>query len=163
MGADDATDHDLSGSATVRWTTSASPERVWAVIEDAWTYGAWVVGASRVRSVDDSWPAAGAQLHHSIGVWPVVRDDTTSVLEHDPECLRMVLEARVRPFGTQVVELEVGPGPQGTVVTMREDASGGLAALVPRPVRQAGLRVRNREALHRLCLLAERETRVEEA
>lgn len=160
---DDASAQDLSGAMPVRWTTSASPERVWAVIEDAWTYGSWVVGASRVRSVDAAWPAPGARLHHSVGVWPLVRDDTTSVVEHDPECLRMVLEARVRPYGTQLVEIEVGPGERGTVVTMREDASAGLAALVPRPVRQVGLRIRNREALHRLCLLAERETRHEEA
>lgn len=154
--------HDLSRSAVVRWTTRASPERVWAVIEDGWTYGAWVVGASRVRSVDAAWPAPGARLHHSVGVWPLVRDDTTSVADHDPERMYMLLRARVRPWGTQLVELEVGVGADGTEVTMREDASGGLAVLAPPPARRLALRVRNREALHRLCLLAERETRHEE-
>ena len=162
MGDDAAPTHDWSGAAPVRWTTTAPRERVWSVIEDGWTYAAWVVGASRVRSVDAPWPAEGTQLHHSVGVWPLVRDDRTSVVEVDPAQMRIVLQARVRPFGTQLVEIEVSSQPGGTMVTMREDASGGLAALVPRPVRQAGLIVRNREALRRLCLLAERETHVEE-
>ncbi|WP_068263646.1 SRPBCC family protein [Janibacter limosus] len=162
MGAD-ATTHDLSGSAPVRWTTTAPPERVWSVIEDGWTYAAWVVGASRVRSVDESWPAEGTQLHHSVGVWPLVRNDRTSVVEVDPARMRIVLRARVRPFGTQLVEIDVASQAEGSVVTMREDASGGLAVLAPRPLRQVGLTLRNREALRRLCLLAERETHAEEA
>lgn len=162
MSDDAAMTHDLSGSAAVHWSTTASPERVWSVIEDGWTYAAWVVGASRVRSVDASWPAEGSHLHHSVGVWPLVRDDRTSVVEIDPSRMRIVLRARVRPFGTQLVEIEVARRTEGTMVTMREDASGGLAVLVPRPVRQVGLTARNREALRRLCLLAERETHVEE-
>lgn len=162
MGSTDA-HHDLTGSAPVRRTTSAPPRRVWAVIADGWTYGAWVVGASRVRSVDVSWPDPGSRLHHSVGLWPLVRDDTTSVLESQPEEMRIVLRARVRPYGTQVVELQICEDPEGALVTMREDASGGLAILAPRPLRQAGLVLRNREALHRLCLLAERETRAEGA
>lgn len=163
MGKEAAPTHDWSGATPVRWTTAAPPERVWSVIEDGWTYAAWVVGASRVRSLDESWPAEGAQLHHSVGVWPLVRDDRTSVVEVDPARMRIVLRARVRPFGTQLVEIVVTGRADGSVVTMREDASGGLAVLAPRPLRQAGLTLRNREALRRLCLLAERETHAEEA
>lgn len=158
-----APSHDLTGATPVHQTMTATPERVWSVIADGWTYGSWVVGASRVRSVDATWPAKGARLHHSVGLWPLVRDDSTSVLACDPDARHIVLEARVRPYGTQVVELRVEAAPEGAVVTMREDASRGLAVLAPRLLRQIGLHVRNREALHRLGLLAERETRVEEA
>nr|WP_257909227.1 SRPBCC family protein [Janibacter limosus] len=91
MGDEAAPTHDWSGTAPVRWTTTAPRERVWSVIEDGWTYAAWVVGASRVRSVDESWPAEGTQLHHSVGVWPLVRDDRTSVVEVDPAQMRIVL------------------------------------------------------------------------
>lgn len=158
MDTESAAMHNLAGASLARRTTPASPDSVWAVVADGWTYPAWVVGASRMRSVDAVWPAEGAQLHHSIGTWPLLRDDRTSVLFCDPDEMRIVLRARVRPFGTQDVELKVDVGAQGTVVSMREDAVGGLTVLAPRPLRQGGLLLRNRETLHRLCLLAERGT-----
>lgn len=42
------------------------------------------VGASRMRSVDDVWPHAGAQLHHSFGAWPAVIDDETTSMQWNP-------------------------------------------------------------------------------
>ncbi len=38
----------------------ATPEQVWEVLCDGWVYPVWVVGASRMREVDDSWPAVGS-------------------------------------------------------------------------------------------------------
>jgi hypothetical protein len=61
-----------------------SPEQVFAVLNDGWTYPLWVVGASRIRDVDDGWPALGTKLHHSFGVWPALIDDTTEVLKIEP-------------------------------------------------------------------------------
>ncbi|WP_435201945.1 SRPBCC family protein [Janibacter sp. GS2] len=145
----------LTHSATIRETTSAPADRVWAIIADGWTYGAWVVGASRVRSVDEAWPAVGATLHHSVGVWPLVRDDVTSVLEVESG-RRLLLAARVHPVGTQAVELTITPSGEGSIVTMREEVTHGPLRLVPRRLRQVGLTLRNREAVRRLCLLAAR-------
>ena len=62
-------------------TVLAVPDQVWGVLADGWLYPLWVVGASRMREVDDHWPAVGARLHHSVGAWPALIDDTTSVLE----------------------------------------------------------------------------------
>src|ERR671928_80528 len=62
----------------------ATPEQVWGVLADGWLYPSWVVGASRMRAVDENWPAAGAQLHHSVGIWPAVTNDETVCLESDP-------------------------------------------------------------------------------
>ncbi len=50
----------------------ATPEQVWSVLEDGWLYPLWVVGASRMREVEDGWPAAGSKLHHSVGSWPLL-------------------------------------------------------------------------------------------
>ena len=46
---------------------SATPEQVWDVLADGWLYPVWVVGASRMREVEDAWPAPGSKLHHSVG------------------------------------------------------------------------------------------------
>ena len=67
-------------STTTR-SVSATPEQVWEVLADGWLYPLFVVGASRMRDVDESWPAVGAKLHHSVGTWPLLIDDTTEVLE----------------------------------------------------------------------------------
>ena len=79
-----------------------TPQRVWDVLSDGWLYPLWVVGASRMREVDDSWPAVGSKLHHSVGVWPALLDDNTEVTDCEP--LRMLaLRARAWPFGEAAV------------------------------------------------------------
>ena len=133
---------------------NCSPEQVFAVLRDGWTYPVWVVGASRMRSVDEGWPAPGTKLHHSFGVWPLLLNDTTEVLEFDPGH-RLVLEARGWPIGNARVEITVEAAADGSLVSIAEDVSDGPARLVPQPVRVAGIDVRNRETLRRLALLAE--------
>lgn len=142
--------------ATQRWF-NCSAEQVFAVLGDGWLYPLWVVGATRMRDVDEGWPARGAKLHHSFGVWPLVIDDTTEVLEIEPD-RRLILEARGWPVGTALVEITVQPDGHGSLVSMAEDISGGPAQLVPRPVREAAMDVRNRESLRRLGYLAEGRT-----
>ena len=53
----------------------ATPADVFAVLADGWLYPSWVVGASRVRGVDGTWPQPGSRIHHSVGVWPLLIDD----------------------------------------------------------------------------------------
>jgi uncharacterized protein YndB with AHSA1/START domain len=137
---------------------NADPTDVWAVLADGWLYPLWVVGASRMREVDDTWPQPGARLHHSVGTWPMLIDDTTSVLEAEPD-RRIKLRARAWPAGVAEVELRIEAGPDGTAVTMTEDAVSGLGVLVPRPVRAPMLKWRNVEALRRLKLLVENRQR----
>ena len=131
-----------------------APEQVFAVLSDGWSYPSWVVGAARMRDVDDGWPEPGSRLHHSVGTWPLLLNDTTTVVELDPG--RMVrLKARAWPAGEADVRIEVAPTPSGCTITWSEDASEGPATLVPRPVRELMLRLRNHESLRRLALLAE--------
>jgi uncharacterized protein YndB with AHSA1/START domain len=133
----------------------ADPTRVWAVLADGWLYALWVVGASRMREVDDHWPAVGARLHHSAGAWPLLVDDTTSVLEsREHELLR--LRARGWPAGEAEVVIELLPQTDGTTrVVLHEDAVAGPGRLVPKPLRDVQLAVRNDESLKRLALIVE--------
>ena len=139
--------------ATQRWF-ACSTEQVWDVLSDGWLYPLWVVGASRIRDVDDGWPAEGTKLHHSFGVWPLVIDDTTEVVEIQPD-QRIVLEARGWPVGTARVEITIQPDGNGSLVSIAEDVSSGPAQLVPQPIRVAAMDVRNKETLRRLAYLAE--------
>ena len=67
-----------------------TPEDVWAVLEDAWSYGMWVVGAARIRDVEMHWPQVGSMIHHSVGAWPVLLSDINAVARiHVPESKRI--------------------------------------------------------------------------
>ncbi len=136
-------------------TMQATSEEVWSVLADGWLYPLWVVGASRMREVDDHWPEVGAQLHHSVGTWPLLLDDVTEVLEVTPGA-SVTLQARTRPFGSAEVRIRLEPIGSETRVVIEEDVVSGPARLVPTPVRQAGLGWRNVETLRRLAYLAER-------
>jgi uncharacterized protein YndB with AHSA1/START domain len=134
---------------------AATPGQVWRVLADGWLYPLWVVGATRMRDVDEHWPTVGALLHHSVGVWPLTLDDTTEVLESVPPSL-LRLRARAWPGGEAEVEIRVEPDEGGSRITIREDAVKGPGVLVPAPVRHLQLKWRNSEALRRLAYLVER-------
>lgn len=133
----------------------APVEKVWDVLADGWLYPLFVVGASRMRDVDDTWPSVGARLHHSVGTWPVLVDDTTSVLECTPHRM-LKLRARAWPAGAAEVLFTLEPVGSSTTLTIEEDAVSGPAVLVPKPVRDVQLRLRNDETLQRFAYVAER-------
>jgi uncharacterized protein YndB with AHSA1/START domain len=139
----------------VETTMDTTPDAVWRVLSDGWLYPLWVVGASRVRDVDDTWPEPGSKIHHSVGLWPAVLNDETEVLECRPgNCLE--LNAKAWPGGEAAVTLHLEPQGAGTRVRMLEDVTGGPGRLVPKPIRAPALVWRNRESLRRLSWLAER-------
>lgn len=133
---------------------AAAPDRVFAVLADAWTYERWVVGCKAIRDVDDTWPAPGATFHHSVGIGPLTVRDTTTVLESDPP-RRLVLRARARPAGVARVELDLAERDGGTEVTMLERPISGPPALLHNPVQDWLIDRRNQEGLRRLKRLAE--------
>jgi uncharacterized protein YndB with AHSA1/START domain len=144
--------------STTSRPVAATPEQVWEVLSDGWLYPLFVVGASRMRAVDDTWPAVGSRLHHSVGSWPLLIDDTTEVLEVE-ENRRLLLLARGWPAGQAHVDISLQPSGDTTVVTITEDATAGPGTLIPKPLRDAQLHVRNVEALRRLSFLVEGRTR----
>lgn len=132
---------------------ACTPGAVFDVLADGWLYPVWVVGASRMREVDDDWPRTGTRLFHSFGTWPVLINDTTSVEDWDPP-RRMVLTARGWPMGEARVRLDVTPDSGGCVVRIREDAVSGPASWL-RAVIDPLIRWRNTETLRRLAFVAE--------
>lgn len=143
------------GVITVTRVIDAPAQAVWDVLSDGWFYATWVVGASRVRGVDEGWPAEGTRIHHSFGLWPVVISDTTNVLR-SIEPTELVLKARGWPAGEAEVVITVTPEDAAScTVAMTEDAVTGPGTLMPRPLRQLAIGPRNVEALRRLAYLAE--------
>jgi len=144
--------------STTSRTISATPEQVWSVLADGWLYPLFVVGAARMREVDDTWPAVGSRLHHSVGTWPVLIDDTTEVLEVE-EGRRILLLARAWPAGQAHVDITVRPDGASSVVTIEEQATAGPGALIPKPVQDVQLHARNIETLRRLAFVVEGRAR----
>lgn len=132
----------------------ATPEQVWEVLSDGWLYPVWVVGASRMREVDDSWPAVGSKLHHSVGLWPLLIDDNTEVTASVPGH-SVTLRPRAWPVGEAEVHIRLLPVGAETEVRIAEDAVSGPGVLTPPPVRGVTLKWRNTETLRRLAFIAE--------
>lgn len=133
---------------------ACTPDDVFAVLADGWLFPSWVVGASRMREVADSWPRVGSRLHHSFGVWPVLIDDATEVLVYEPP-RHIVFRAKGWPMGEAQVDIQVRPHRDGAVVRIQEEAVAGPGSLVPPVFLDVALQLRNAETLHRLAYLAE--------
>jgi hypothetical protein len=139
---------------TIELHVNATPAELFAVLADGWMYAGWVVGASHIRAVDEHWPAVGARIHHTVGIWPVTVKDTTSVTEMEPDRL-LELDARAFPVGRATVRIELRAlDGDRTAVRMTEHPTGGPSALIPPPLVDPALRLRNREALQRLTDIA---------
>src|SRR3954471_8637325 len=137
----------------------APPERVFDALSDAWLLPVWVVGATHIRDVDDSWPEPGSVVHHQVGAWPLAISDVTAVVECEAP-KRLVLQGRAWPFGEGYIELTVEPEGAGSLVTMGEAPSHGAARILDNPVQRWVLSRRNRECLQRLRSVVENRREV---
>jgi hypothetical protein len=146
---------ERDSALTVTRDTPATRQQVWSIVADGWTYSQWVVGNTRMRAVDPTWPAPGSSIHHTIGVWPVVLNDET-VVESSTPMEELVLLAKGRPFGGARITLRLSDIGSGCRIEMAELPAGGPLKLLPRRVALAAAWPRNRECLARLAALAER-------
>lgn len=133
---------------------AATPDDVWRVLADGWLYPLWVVGATRMRDVDSNWPEKGSRIHHSVGVWPLLINDHTEVLEVVPG-RSISLRARAWPVGEAKVDIRLSDVGAQTEVVIEEDATAGPGVLVPEPFKGLTLKWRNVETLRRLAFVAE--------
>ena len=140
--------------ATTTRIFQASPDQVWNVLADGWLYPLWVVGASRMRGVDPEWPDAEAELYHSIGVWPVLIDDSTQVTHSVPQ-RSLALRGRGWPLGEADIVINLRASGAGTEVDIKEDVAAGLGRFIPKPLRDQLIGWRNVETLRRLALVVE--------
>lgn len=144
--------------ATNETDIATSSADVFAVLRDPSAYAYWVVGAKRIRSVDDGWPAPGTAFHHASGVGPMEIKDLTRVVEVD-EPNHLLLEAGMRPFGWAFVDLRLDEREGGTThVTLKEWPSRGLVARFGRLL-DVLIHTRNVESLRRLKQVAEERAR----
>lgn len=140
---------------TVKVDTRASRQRVWECLADGWTYSQWVVGNTRMRAVDPTWPAPGSVIHHTIGIWPATLNDETVVESCAPQ-RELVLLAKGRPLGNARISLRLFDTETGCRIEMTEVPVGGPLNWVPRRLALAAVWPRNRESMRRLAVLAER-------
>lgn len=139
--------------ATVTQTFNSPAADVWKIIADGWLYSGWVVGASRIRAVDAHWPEVGSRLHHSVGAWPLVIDDSTKVTAVEPgKSLELI--ARGWPMGEAKVRITLEDKGTQCRVSIIEDAIHGPGLAVPKVLRDPAITIRNRETLKRLELMA---------
>lgn len=132
-----------------RSTVEATPQQVFEVLLDPYSYGGWVVGAKEVRGVDEAWPAVGSSLHHSTGAGPATVDDRTELLEiRRPEMLR--LRAFARPLGIADVTIFVKPLSAGSEIIIEETPTPGTKTAKIAPLLWPLIFLRNIESLRRL-------------
>jgi uncharacterized protein YndB with AHSA1/START domain len=142
----------------VRRETEASPEDVFAVLADGWRYADWVVGAKKIRHVDESWPEPGSRFHHRVGAGPVDIADSSVCEAVDPP-RSMTLKVKAWPAGAARVRIDIEPTATGSTVTMTEHPIAGPAKTFDNPVQRLALTLRNRESLRRLTGIAENGVR----
>jgi len=135
--------------AIVQRTVQASPEQVFAVLKDGWTYSDWVVGTVHIRDVDEHWPDVGAELHHKAGPWPLSLQDSSTVLAVEPG-RSLKLRAGLWPLGSAVVRILLEPDGGGTRIVMEEDFEAGPLRFVRNKINDLVLHRRNIESLRRL-------------
>jgi uncharacterized protein YndB with AHSA1/START domain len=125
------------------------PSAIWDVFADGQRYDTWVVGAANIRSVEPAWPQPGSRIRHTVGVWPIHINDTTSVVAAEKD-RKLVLRARAWPAGEAEVTFALTPQTGGTMVTMTEGPVAGPGRSLHNPLSEILLHVRNAETLRRL-------------
>ena len=120
------TDGPGGGASTSSVVIEAPPDRVFDVLVDPVTYPDWLVGAQRIKAVDDNWPTVGSRFRHRIGFGPVGVSGSTSVRRCDRPH-ELCLAAGMGPFGEAAVRFVLAGAPGGTEVLLQEEPAKGLA------------------------------------
>ena len=140
--------------AEVTGVINVPPPVVWETLSDGWLYATWVLGTSKIRSVEPGFPAEGTKIHHGFGLWPVMIEDESEVLDCVPE-ERLVLQARGWPMGEATTVIELQPTGTGTSLRLFETPTKGPGAWMNNPLAEAVLRKRLAEMLDRLTRICE--------
>ena len=136
-----------------RTEIAATPETVFAVLEDAMSYDHWVVGP-RTVGFEKPWPKIGGALKYEAGIGPLrLRDRTVVVARRPPQRMDLLVRAGALPDMAVTIDLE--PTDRGTRLTLNERPANPLLALAIGPLGHLAISLRNRESLRRLRRLAE--------
>lgn len=134
---------------TVKANLDAPVAQVWATLVDATSYPRWLIGARRIRRVEDGWPAPGTAFYHEVGPGgPLTISDLTRSLEVDDQRL-LKLDVRARPLVRAEVTFELRALAAGTEVTLEEHPVGWHRLLAP--ALSPMIMARNRASLEKLA------------
>jgi uncharacterized protein YndB with AHSA1/START domain len=130
----------------------ATPEQVFEVLIDPYSFPKWVVGAKRIRGVDPDWPRPGSAFHHASGAGGelTVKDKTELVTMNPP--VSLVLQAYLRPLGIVRIRMLLERGPQEgtTLFTIRESPAPGTKMTKVKKMLDPALYLRNKKSVQ--CL-----------
>lgn len=133
---------------TCETTIEAPRQAVWDALVDVRSYPRWLVGAVRIRAVDDGWPTPGTAFHHEVGLGGplTIADKTVSVSADPPR--RLELDIRARPLFSGTVVFELHDDGADTRIVMHEHPTGVFRLVSPlaAPIVQ----LRNRASLRQL-------------
>lgn len=142
--------------AVVERVVPATPERVFAVLANGWTYSDWVVGTAHISDVDNDWPQPGTHIYYQTATWPLKLKDKTVSVEADPP-RSLLLRPRMWPLGEFAVRFTlIALNECETKVKMAEEPVAGALQWVPMRLDDVLLHWRNTESLRRLSDLAVR-------
>ncbi|MFF6909670.1 SRPBCC family protein [Streptomyces sp. NPDC012389] len=136
------------------------PAAVWAVLEDGYRYGDWVVGTSDSRPEQGDWPETGSSITYHVHVGPK-RFEGRTVVRHIDRPGTLELEAEGGPWGTARIAFDIRPWGGRTLVIVDEHPLRGLGGTLHNPLLDTLLQLRHRTMLARLARLVERVTAAE--
>lgn len=130
----------------------APPAVVFEYLLDPSTYPRWLIGADRIRDLDDEWPLPGSRFHHRVGVGLVKVDDHTEVISLDaPRCLQLSVHAT--PLVRAIVTFHLQGDDQETIVCLQEEPQQRIIGNLVRPLLDPLTHMRNHRSLRRLARL----------
>ncbi|MFF5160205.1 SRPBCC family protein [Streptomyces sp. NPDC000348] len=133
---------------------SASPQSVWAVLEDGTRYADWVVGTSSSKPVRGHWPQLGSAIGFEVRFGPLSLSNETVVRRCLPgEALE--LEAKAGPLGTARIAIELRPWGDHCLVIVDEHPLRGAGGAVHNVAVEALIQIRHRAMLARLARICE--------
>lgn len=136
----------------IRHRVDAPRDEVFNMLADPRTYPDWLVGAQRIRDVDDEFPEAGAKFEHSVGPSEgTTVDDDTEVIESQGH-RHLVMEVHVGPLKGEV-EFDLKKRGDATEVIMRERPTG--AALLITPLIRPLLALRNQRSMRQFAQMVQ--------
>jgi uncharacterized protein YndB with AHSA1/START domain len=136
----------------IRTRIDAPREEVFNMLADPRTYPDWLVGAQRIRDVDDQFPQPGTKFEHSVGPNEATTvDDDTEVIETQGH-RHLVMEVHVGPMRGEV-EFDLKKRGDATEVIMRERPTGPALLLTPliRPL----LALRNQKSMRQFAQMVQ--------
>lgn len=141
--------NDLFSPVETHQMIEARRDDVFNVLANPETYPDWLVGAQRIRSVDDAFPKVGAKFEHSVGTAEAATvDDRTEVIEAHGH-RKLVLAVHAGPFHGEV-EFDLRKrGEDTTEVIMRERPIGPGMLLTP--LLRPALALRNQKSMRQLA------------